>query len=92
MDLQLALHAAAPKVQAFYQFYKDERFDLDLSFDTEEMEGGESKKDGKSEGCESWVDWYGERVCDVDTLARLAGHETINASNQTSSNAYVLIK
>ena len=37
------------------------------------------------ERCGSWVDWYGERVCDVDTLARLAGHEMIDASNQTSN-------
>jgi UDP-glucose:glycoprotein glucosyltransferase len=35
------------------------------------------------ENCESWVDWYGERVCDVETLAHLAGHDTINAPNST---------
>lgn len=29
--------------------------------------------------CESWVDWYGEVVCDVETLQRLAGVETIES-------------
>lgn len=70
-ELQIALHAAAPKVQAFYQFYADQRYSYE-----------------QSEGCGSWVDWYGERVCDVDTLARLAGHETIDSASQTS-NSYV---
>ena len=35
------------------------------------------------ENCESWVDWYGERICDVETLAHLAGHDTINAVDGT---------
>ena len=28
--------------------------------------------------CGSWVDWYGQVVCDVETLMHLAGVETIN--------------
>ncbi|KAL5480943.1 KRE5 [Sanghuangporus weigelae] len=74
VELQIALHAAAPKVQAFYQFYKDQQ------------QYGEDNMEAE---CGSWIDWYGERVCDVDTLARLAGHETIDASNQTSNLAYI---
>ncbi|KAH6896286.1 UDP-glucose:glycoprotein glucosyltransferase-domain-containing protein [Coprinopsis sp. MPI-PUGE-AT-0042] len=33
----------------------------------------------KTVGCGSWVDWYGEIVCDVENLKRLAGTETIGA-------------
>ena len=30
--------------------------------------------------CGSWVDWYGQVVCDVETLQRLADIETIEVS------------
>ncbi|KAL5522625.1 hypothetical protein ACEPAG_8642 [Sanghuangporus baumii] len=73
-ELQIALHAAAPKVQAFYEFYKDQQ-----RIGEDDMEAG----------CGSWIDWYGERVCDADTLARLAGHETIDASSQTFNATYI---
>lgn len=33
--------------------------------------------------CGSWVDWYGEVVCDVDKLAHLAGIETIDPANSS---------
>ncbi|KAL1704030.1 hypothetical protein EV121DRAFT_270703, partial [Schizophyllum commune] len=35
--------------------------------------------------CGSWVDWYGQVVCDVEELARLAGVETLDA-NTTGKN------
>ena len=35
---------------------------------------------GRAGDCESWVDWYGEVVCDVETLKRLVGVETIEAT------------
>ena len=70
-ELQISLHAAAPKVQAFYQFYEDQYSDS-----------------VPETNCGSWVDWYGEKICDVDTLARVAGHETIDAEDPTS-NKYV---
>lgn len=61
-QLQVALHAAAPKIQAYYQFFEDQ-------YPTYESESE----------CGSWVDWYGERICDLDTLARLVSHESIDA-------------
>ncbi|EIN08165.1 glycosyltransferase family 24 protein [Punctularia strigosozonata HHB-11173 SS5] len=35
---------------------------------------------------QSWVDWYGVPVCDLETLVRLVGHETVEPaqSNNTS--------
>ncbi|KAI4517310.1 glycosyltransferase family 24 protein [Schizophyllum commune Loenen D] len=30
--------------------------------------------------CGSWVDWYGQVVCDIEELARLAGVETLDAN------------
>jgi UDP-glucose:glycoprotein glucosyltransferase len=41
-------------------------------------------KNGAGTECGSWVDWYGQVVCDVETLAQLAGIETIDA--KPSSN------
>ncbi|KAJ7813688.1 glycosyltransferase family 24 protein [Mycena olivaceomarginata] len=35
----------------------------------------------------SWVDWYGEAVCDVEKLAQLAGVETIDPSSSPASSA-----
>ncbi|KAH8113837.1 UDP-glucose:glycoprotein glucosyltransferase-domain-containing protein [Phellopilus nigrolimitatus] len=67
-ELGIALHAAAPKVQAFYQFYAEQRISPELH------------------ECGSWVDWYGEQVCDVETLMRLAGHDTIDANGRDVSN------
>ena len=32
----------------------------------------------RSGDCESWVDWYGEVVCDLDRLVELTGHETLD--------------
>jgi UDP-glucose:glycoprotein glucosyltransferase len=52
VEMTLALHAATPKVEAFYQLY------IDIF--------GEQERP-----CTSWVDWYGEAVCDVDTLKQL---------------------
>lgn len=64
----LALHTAAPKIEAFYSWYTDNGLDARVA--------------GK-EGCGSWVDWYGETVCDVETLLRLAGRETLDAADST---------
>ena len=38
--------------------------------------------------CGSWVDWYGQVVCDVEELARLAGVETLDAN--TTEKKYVV--
>ncbi|EPQ50934.1 hypothetical protein GLOTRDRAFT_82068 [Gloeophyllum trabeum ATCC 11539] len=68
VEMNVALHAATPKIEAFYQYYRDRHGGLD-------------------EECRSWVDWYSQKVHDVETLAHLAGHETIDpnsSSNETS--------
>ncbi|KAH7906009.1 glycosyltransferase family 24 protein [Hygrophoropsis aurantiaca] len=56
----LALHAASPRLAASAEYYN--------ALTTSMNEGGVALK----QGCESWVDWYGEVVCDADTLRRLA--------------------
>jgi len=61
LQLKLALHSATPKLEAYYNYYRDR--------------GLESR----AGSCESWVDWYGEVVCDVDRLKELAGHEAIDS-------------
>jgi UDP-glucose:glycoprotein glucosyltransferase len=60
-DINLALHAATPKIEAFYQYYTDHHG---------------NKKIG--EGCQSWVDWYGQVICDLETLEKLADVDTID--------------
>lgn len=62
VEMNLALHAATPKLEAFYNHYQDHH--------------------NHSQGtqCGSWVDWYGEVVCDADRLAQLAGVEHVKKS------------
>ena len=60
-DINLALHVATPKIEAFYQYYADHHGEKELG-----------------EGCESWVDWYGQAVCDMETLEKLADVDTID--------------
>lgn len=62
IEMNLAMHAATPKIEAFYNWY-DTRYNA-----------SEGRK------CGSWVDWYGDVVCDVESLARLAGVETIDSN------------
>lgn len=74
LTANLALHVSTPKIEAFYQYYVDRNLD---SRRAEAARGAE---------CGSWVDWYGEVVCDVETLIRLAGIETVDSTeNRTSS-------
>lgn len=44
---------------------------------------------GRGADCGSWVDWYGEVVCTVETLQRLAGVETIEAGGMAAGNRFV---
>ncbi|KAJ7222294.1 UDP-glucose:glycoprotein glucosyltransferase-domain-containing protein [Mycena pura] len=60
VEMNLGLHAAIPKIEAFYQHY---------------LTHTEDPK------CGSWIDWYGEVVCDVEKLSHVAGIETIDSSN-----------
>lgn len=60
VEMNLALHAATPKLEAFYNHYEDHH------------------NNSRGTQCGSWVDWYGEVVCDANRLAELAGVETTN--------------
>jgi UDP-glucose:glycoprotein glucosyltransferase len=62
VEMNLAMHAATPKIEAFYSYY----------------ESHHSASEGRK--CGSWVDWYGDVVCDVEKLASLAGVETLDSS------------
>ncbi|KAF8644943.1 hypothetical protein AX16_008171 [Volvariella volvacea WC 439] len=68
-EMNLALHVATPKIEAFYQHYED------------------THKGREGTECGSWVDWYGQVVCDVETLAKLAGVETLDPSQPLPGNA-----
>jgi UDP-glucose:glycoprotein glucosyltransferase len=69
-DINLALHTATPKIEAFYQYYTDHHGNKDL--------GGD---------CRSWVDWYGQVVCDLETLEKLADIDTID---EATTHPYVI--
>ncbi|KAJ4473165.1 glycosyltransferase family 24 protein [Lentinula aciculospora] len=69
LEMSLALHAATPKIEAFYHHYK------------ETVETTARHKE-----CGSWVDWYGLVVCDVESLAQFAGLDTIDSTENHSSN------
>ncbi|KAJ7136717.1 glycosyltransferase family 24 protein [Mycena epipterygia] len=66
VEMNLGLHAATPKIEAFYHHYFTH---------TEDPK------------CGSWVDWYGEAVCDVEKLSHLAGIETIDPTNRSFDNS-----
>ncbi|KAJ6562664.1 glycosyltransferase family 24 protein [Mycena capillaripes] len=66
MEMNLGLHAATPKIEAFYHHYVTHT---------------------KDPNCGSWVDWYGEVVCDVEKLSHLAGIETIDPTNSSYDNS-----
>lgn len=77
VEMQFALHVATPKIEAFYQHYLDTAASFAESRNRDE--------------CESWVDWYGEVVCDMERLVHLAGPETIDPINATSQSSYVVL-
>lgn len=64
LEMNLALHSATPKIEAFYHYYSENVV-------------------GQRE-CGSWVDWYGSVVCDVESLAHLAGLDTIDSTESNS--------
>ena len=71
-DINLALHAATPKIEAFYQYYTDHHGSKELE-----------------DGCGSWVDWYGQVVCDLKTLEKVADVDTID---EATTHPYVTRK
>jgi UDP-glucose:glycoprotein glucosyltransferase len=78
IQMHLGMHAATPKLEAFYNYYEDNQND-------------DTTRDLFTRGkeCGSWVDWYGEVVCDVETLAHLAGVEAIDPPQPSGSLVYV---
>lgn len=58
-DLSLSLHSSTPKIEAFHNFYRDQSFSHNTS--------------AIPDSCLSWVDWYGERICDIKTLLQAWG-------------------
>ncbi|KZT37012.1 glycosyltransferase family 24 protein [Sistotremastrum suecicum HHB10207 ss-3] len=70
----LALHVSSPLIEAFFSHYIDQTaLPIPEGFSAED--------------CESWVDWYGRRVCDVEALKHLAGVEAIGSSSTARSDA-----
>ena len=61
-ELGLSLHTAAPKIEAYYQFYNSS---VVPSLDGEYYEL-----------CETWIYWRGKQICspdDIETTLRQAG-------------------
>ncbi|KAI0353822.1 glycosyltransferase family 24 protein [Trametes cingulata] len=78
-EMHVALHSASPALEAFYQYYND--------LPAPQRERGNE--------CGSWVDWYGQVVCDADALAQLVRTEAIDspeaAANHTAPSAPKLL-
>jgi len=72
VQAQLALHAANPKIVAFYEHY------------SENARKTQSDAVVDAELCGSWVDWYGEVVCEVERLVHLTGPETLDPAESSS--------
>jgi UDP-glucose:glycoprotein glucosyltransferase len=71
VQAQLALHAANPKIVAFYEHYSDSA-----------SRTRSAAVDAAS--CGSWVDWYGEVVCEAERLVHLTGPETLDSAESAS--------
>jgi UDP-glucose:glycoprotein glucosyltransferase len=71
-EMYLALHAATPKIEAHYQYYSDSP--------------AEKHKDAFSSNteCGSWVEWYGEVVCDLNTLTDLVDVDPIDSGDSNA--------
>lgn len=70
LELSVSLHAATPKIEAFYQYYTDVH---GLSSD---------------DACLSWVDWYGEKICDAGTLKSRLSELTADTEYELLSLLY----
>ncbi|KAI0754012.1 glycosyltransferase family 24 protein [Daedaleopsis nitida] len=69
-EMHVALHSASPKLEAFYQYYDDHQA---------------ARRGGRTDTCGSWVDWYGQVVCDAEALARLVGTAAIEGSESSQN-------
>ena len=70
VEMNLALHAATPKLEAFYNHYEDHH------------------NNSQGTQCGSWVDWYGEVVCDANRLAQLTGVETTDSPSDLKTYVF----
>ena len=52
-ELGLSLHTAAPKIEAYYQYYETSVVPSLTEYD---------------ESCESWVHWRGKQICRTNDL------------------------
>ncbi|KAI0073110.1 glycosyltransferase family 24 protein [Panus rudis PR-1116 ss-1] len=71
VEMNLGLHMALPKLEAYYQYYRDRHVARHNALNRED--------------CDSWVDWYGQIICDVQTLAHIAGTDSIDGPEQQSN-------
>ena len=78
VQAQLALHAANPKIVAFYEHYTDN------ARRTRDDEPRDADADVDAGSCGSWVDWYGEVVCEIERLVHLTGPETLDSAEPPS--------
>ncbi|KAF8524348.1 UDP-glucose:Glycoprotein glucosyltransferase-domain-containing protein [Hysterangium stoloniferum] len=75
-NLSLALHSTSPKIEAYYQYYRDRDLEHTPLADGETVD--------RCTG--SWIEWKGRRVCSVDTFRRLIEFDSARA-NVTSEPA-----
>ena len=73
VEMELALHSSSPRLEAYFQFYQDRQ--------------STRKPNTQGTECDSWVDWYGQVVCDAETLALLAGVDTIDPPDSEVMNS-----
>jgi len=71
VQAHLGLHSASPKVVAFYQHYSDKVGNRNVSMEAQR--------------CGSWVDWYGEVICDLDKLVHFTGTEMLEPAGSSFS-------
>lgn len=101
VQMRMALHLAAPRVRAAWNFYEQVRMGWGKGKGAETKNTNEEGKDMEEgeESCKrmvceegtAWVDWYGEPLCDVEALLARAAHDTIDAGEQVTAtaNSYV---
>ena len=65
-ELSLSLHAASPKIETYYEFYRDHKLAEAPLVDGEVF----------ADCTGSWVEWDGRRVCSVKTLEHLVDSST----------------
>lgn len=75
-ELALSLHVSAPKLEAFYQFYNDRNLE-NIRLPNGYISDGD--------GCGSWIDWYGSRLCSSEDLHAVLSREALDAASGQSA-------